>query len=52
MWQFHKLFTYVTYDPGKIRYLILKTMQGSEHAMDGQAYFDRTVHYVVKMFMK
>jgi hypothetical protein len=49
---FHKHFMCVIYSPGRIRFLILKTMQGRMYAMDRQAHFDRTVHYMYKMFMK
>jgi hypothetical protein len=49
---FQKHFTLVIYHCSRISRVILKTLQGSTHAMDDPTYFASVVSYGCEMFMK
>jgi hypothetical protein len=48
----HKHFACINNNRSKISLSILQTLHGSMHARDVLAYFDCTVSYTCKMFMK
>jgi hypothetical protein len=50
--RFHKHLTLVTYGYCKISLCVLRILHGIVHAMNGLAYFVKTVSYKHRMFMK
>jgi hypothetical protein len=53
--QFHKHFTFITYDPSKISQLLFENVAfkgACTHRFYGVAYFDEGISYIHKMFIR